>query len=273
MKVAILNDTNGPHFGCQLVTCTFREQLERVGIELIGSVHKSVKDPKRYPAFLDRADLLLVNGEGSIHHGARPELVELARRFPAALVNCVYEENPSRPELADFLFVSARESRSARALREHGVAARVIPDVIFSSNLLRNFVRPEPQLDLGLSDNVLDTDAGFSAKVGQGNVEQYLATLSQYRRLCLGRFHAVVSACVIGIPFSAWASNTHKMVGMLEDMGMVHVYAETQQEALALLPARLDEKIPRFVDDARRKIDELFENLHDLANYSSRKEG
>ena len=42
MNVVIYNDTlnafNRRHFGCELVMKTFEEQLNRVGIELLGTI-------------------------------------------------------------------------------------------------------------------------------------------------------------------------------------------------------------------------------------------
>ena len=49
MRVAIYNDTfiaRKPHFGCELVMTTFREQLDRVGIELVGTVKLTERNPK-----------------------------------------------------------------------------------------------------------------------------------------------------------------------------------------------------------------------------------
>ncbi len=263
MKAAIVNDTTKPHFGCQLVMQTFREQLDRVGIELIGTVPNTTKTFDDIP-FLDRADLVIVNGEGTIHHKKGRHLVELAARYPAVLINCVYQEAPLRPEMKKFKYVAARESLSAAALREHGVPAEVVPDVIFSSKALSSYHRPEPQHDLGFSDNVTDVECGFSAMVGLGQVTDYLDKLSSYKRLCLGRFHSVVAASVLGIPFSAWPSNTHKTEGLMQDMGISHLFAKTQAEAAALAPETLPPEVPAFVREANVKINRMFERLHEF---------
>jgi Polysaccharide pyruvyl transferase len=265
MKVAILNDTHGPHVGCQLVTQAFREQLDRVGVELLGVVHKTVRKIDLYPAFVKEADLVIVNGEGSIHHGQRLELLEVAARFPAILVNCVFEDNPPTPALKLFRFVSARESLSAAQLAAQGVQAEVIPDLILTASALCAFHRQPPEADLGLTDNVLDRQAGFSALVGEGNVGAYLYELCRYRRLCVGRFHAALMAAALGIPFAAWASNTHKTKGLMMDMGVDHLYAETQAEAMARVPTALPDSVAAYVEDGRRKVNALFDRLHTYA--------
>jgi hypothetical protein len=204
-----------------------------------------------------------VNGEGSIHHGARGELIELAGRYPAVLVNCVYESNQFRPELQKFLLVTARESRSAGELRQQGVETSVVPDLLFGSDVLANYRKGVPREALGMSDDVFGPP-GFSALVGPGKFLQYLEWLSGSKRLCLGRFHAVAAASVLQIPFSAWASNTHKTIGMLEDMGVPHLFAQTREEALPLVPSDFDERIERYVESARKKIYDSFEHLATL---------
>ena len=60
MKVVIVNDTAvRPHFGCELVMQTYREQLKRVDIELIKTIPKG-----RAIQIPDSTDMVLVNGEG-----------------------------------------------------------------------------------------------------------------------------------------------------------------------------------------------------------------
>ena len=110
MRVYVLNDTakavptKKPHFGCQLVMETYHEQLERVGIELLGTISGKEKEFDR----LDDADLIVVNGEGSIHHENRNELIDVAERYPCVLLNAVYQENAFRPGLNEFKKIAVR---------------------------------------------------------------------------------------------------------------------------------------------------------------------
>ena len=262
MKAVIVNDTTGPHFGCQLVMEGFRYQLDRVCIELLGTVAKRVKSLKQYPAFVRDADLVLVNGEGSIHHGKRGELIDLAAEYPAVLLNCVYQDNPCRESLRKFLYVSARESLSAQELRRQGIAAEVVPDCILTSPTLNSFHPGRPLSDLGFTDCVSDAGHGVTAMVGLGNARRFLEAISQYRRLCTGRFHGVLAASVLGIPFSAWSSNTHKTRGVMKDMGVEHLFAEERMQAAALVPSVLPDTVTDYVRTAKVAIDRLFERLH-----------
>jgi hypothetical protein len=264
LRVVIVNDTDGPHFGCQLVMAAYREQLDRVGIELLGTVSRRIKSLEGYPDFVRRADLVIVNGEGSIHHGKRGELIEVAARYPAILLNCVYQANPDRAAFRQFRLVAARESLSASEISNQGVSARVVPDVILTSRTLADFRPSSPTRGLGFSDNVVDPTSGFPALVGPGRAREYLEEMSRYRSLCIGRFHTILAAAVLRIPFSAWASNTHKIRGLMMDMGIEHLYGRTRREAAALVPDSFPASVADYVERGRREVDRLFESLPDL---------
>ena len=149
-NVVLVNDTSlfNTHFGCQLVGQTMREQCARVGLNIISSLPLQF-DRKLAKPWLQKADLVIINGEGSMHHGRHTDLLNLANCFPCALVNCVYQENGNHPSLKNFLYVSARESLSANEIHSHGVACEVVPDLIFASTLLRSIVAPPANLILG----------------------------------------------------------------------------------------------------------------------------
>jgi len=102
-------------------------------------------DWRNDPAFdgaLAQARLVIVNGEGTVHHD-RPAgrcLMEIgaaarARGIPAALINAGWEENG--PELtamlADFALVSARDSQGAAAMGPGPADLRVVPDLSLCS--------------------------------------------------------------------------------------------------------------------------------------------
>lgn len=262
MKVALVNDTldNRPdaHFGCKLVHETYLEQFERVGIELVQTVHWLQK----HFSIRDDVDLVVVNGEGSIHHRRRPELVNIANTHPAVLINAVWDSNPPYDALRKFKYVAVRESLSQRAIP---VQADVVPDIIFASKRLTSFEKGQPVEDIGVSDNVLNQnrggDGGFSVLA---EPDDYLKELTSYKRLCVGRFHTLIAAAVLGIPCSAWPSNTHKNLGLMTDMGVPQHHYETKKEALENVPTELDPKIPEFVKDSKVRIEQMFDRIAEL---------
>jgi hypothetical protein len=128
-RVLILNDTDegGTHFGCVRVMRTIRTELKLRGLE----EHSSIKvgtDWRVVPRFvdmIDAADLVVINGEGTLHHGRRRGrwLLEAGARAKSrgarvALINALWQENPADwADLAmDFDVLACRDSMSADEL-------------------------------------------------------------------------------------------------------------------------------------------------------------
>ncbi|MDP4611534.1 MAG: polysaccharide pyruvyl transferase family protein [Opitutales bacterium] len=277
-KVVFVGDTSlrTPHFGCQLVGQTFREQFVRVGMELIASLPTSFERASNWRTHFDRADLIVINGEGSIHHGRFQELIDLASKFPVALVNCVYQENPENPNLLKLKYVSARESMSANALIQLGAEAEVVPDVLFASSFLRSFVPlNSADKEIGVTDSAkkeIKSFGPFSIRYRPGYspkakvVGDYLHYLTSHKRMCIGRFHAVIAASVLEIPFSCWDSNTWKTEGLMKDMGVAHLHFSSRKEAMANVPLEFPSEIRQFSQDARLRVEAMFNRLAEIAH-------
>ena len=276
-KVVFIGDTSlrTSHFGCQLVGQTFREQFSRVNLDLVASLPSKLEQIPRWREHVAGADLVVINGEGSIHHGRFQDLINLASDYSCALVNCVYQENPCNENLTKFKYVSTRESCSANAMYEHGVSAEIVPDVLFASTLLNSFVpKQQPVHEVGFTDCAQKEKfsfgpfsvryrPGFSPKTPV--VGEYLDFLCSHRRMALGRFHAVVCCSVLGIPFSTWDSNTWKTKGLMNDMGISELHFDSRKEALAHLPEVLPEAVKVFRADAKRSIETMFDTFAHIA--------
>ena len=255
MKAYIVNNCSGNnpriigHFGCTLVMETYREQLERVGIE-------EVKDSKD-------ADLVIVNGEGSLHHDRRRDLLTWPKKYPSVFVNAVYQANERAPEMGEFLYRAVRESLSAKFMRGQGYECDVVPDVILTNRRL-NAVEYDPVAadGIGLTDNVLDGRAGSSAWESPA---AYLDWLSRREGVVCGRFHAAIACAVIGVPFSTWDSNTWKIRGLMKDMGILQFHGDDNQlAATAIVPNSLPSQVAEYVERGKQKIDRMFESFLDL---------
>ena len=94
----------------------------------------------------------------------------------------------------------------------------------------------------------------------------YLRELCFYERLCIGRFHAVVAASVLEIPFSSWDSNTWKTKGLMGDMGVSRLHFSTCNEARKHVPVRFDPQIKDFASEARRRVIEMFDTIGMIAS-------
>lgn len=135
-KAVILNDTSyANHHGCRLVMKHMRQALADYGVEELAS--SSVGgDWQHNPAFLAAlqvCDIVLINGEGTLHDG-REESENLLKivEHPAAigkrliLANALYEKNPpdwSTRYLSKFSYIGLRDSESWKTCRAE------VPDV------------------------------------------------------------------------------------------------------------------------------------------------
>lgn len=141
ISAVLLNDTRTDcHHGCTTVVETIAELARDNGIELSAMVPARtdwLNDAATRTA-LESADLIIVNGEGTIHHD-RPagrlllQVAEWAKSAdkPCALINTTWEANgPGMVDLArSFDLVSVRESTSKAELDRQGIDCRVVPDL------------------------------------------------------------------------------------------------------------------------------------------------
>lgn len=281
--VALINDTSiyQSHFGCRLVCQTFREQFARTGLELKISLKRDFKFDD-YAKKLESVDLVIINGEGSIHHDKHRHLIELGGKFPSVLMNCVYQENCPHPDLSKFLFISARESASTAEVIRAGGKCITVPDAMFASSFLRSFQKPAPSEDLGKTDNVLRQylhigplkvrwKIGFTTRYP--TVSGYLNKLCSYRRLCIGRFHAAVASSVLEIPYATWDSNTWKTNAMMEDMGVSHLHFDSYKAAIENVPTVFPGEIRMFAREAKGRVESAFNRVAEIAREQSGVQG
>lgn len=259
MKAVIMNDTamSWKHFGCDLVMETYREQLDRVGIEITNTISPrlGIKWERK------GADLCIINAEGTTHHGQGLKMITWAvENCPnVVMINGVWQDQPKgiNDHLSRIKYVAMRESLSAD---EYPFEAEVVPDIIYTSKRLTGFKKGNPTKDLGMTDSVIRSYTGRAVDASQ-DPDDYLKEISQYSRICTGRHHGVVACAVLGIPFSAYPSNTHKIKGSLMDMGVPELYFDNHEDAKRNTPKDWDEKIDTYVKQAQSKIDSMFERL------------
>lgn len=210
LRAVVLGDTSAaPHHGCELVMTNLRAGLARVGIEIVFEHSgKGWQNDPEVAAALDSADLLVINGEGTMHHD-RPQgydFVEAAERVSKAgksafLVNCTWQQNS--PVLAErarvFRRIHVRESQSATELSRAGIAAIVTPDLTFATDwaggtesrrgwLVTDSTIPEVTLDLFRLSQRLHCD--FVPVIAKEGAKLSLGRRVQ--RQCLGRMARVL---------------------------------------------------------------------------------
>jgi polysaccharide pyruvyl transferase WcaK-like protein len=144
-KAVVLNDTSTRyHHGCSRVMRLLLRGLDEAGIEVAARspARADWAKDERFVAALRRAQVVVINGEGTLHDGAPlgARLLSVldhpaAAGKPVALVNALWERNP--PDWDDWLgrlaLASARDSASAEAFRRVRGQGRWGPDLSLSA--------------------------------------------------------------------------------------------------------------------------------------------
>lgn len=330
--VVIFNDTRVDlHHGCTRVMSAIESLVVKHGGHVLATIpaHMDWKTNEAILVLVRLARLVIVNGEGTIHHDspAGRRLLQVggvARRegVPAVLLNCGWQDNGAEltAMLDDFALVSARDRMSANQM---GVAGcRLVPDL---SLYLPGEGVAAPREGIAFTDSVIrpvalglewlrqkcDGKTSSIQHVGRGplalyrffrsyvgaadlrhpaflaamlalryrqyraqvmDVEEYLRQLAGLELLVSGRFHSCTLSMVVGTPFVAVESNSHKICALVRDAGL-----SAWRIAPTLTPGLVAEaratgwesaeriSLKDYLDQARASADALFSDMARLA--------
>ena len=205
MNVVLYNDTTVAfgqrHFGCQLVMHAFRSLISDAGMNLIGTIPlDEARVGTADKELMAQADLIIVNGEGSLHHNRRPDLLSVGKTYPAVLINTVFDRNDT-DGLDDYLYLAARESLSAKAM-----SCKVVPDVIFT--LFKN----EPK-----GSGHIEVMHGTGVSTMRDDV---VTAIKKCETVKTESFHAGCLAAMFGRDLEMVNTTTHKNKGLCIDLGI-----------------------------------------------------
>jgi len=189
IRVAIINDTRPTHhYGCLMVMKNLEALLEMQGAEVVWTWPVSVDWRKHRAKVLNmpEVDAIIVNGEGTIHHGPRrwqaqalAEFAEFAHEqlnVPAFLINStLYANEASLNEylkLYDAIYV--RDRASHESLSAAGIENHFVPDMTFalSSNLVHAYDKP-----LCVVDSVMQSDLPKLKRFSKENAADYCSMI------------------------------------------------------------------------------------------------
>lgn len=140
-SAVIVNDTRvDAHHGCTRVMRAIGALADTSGLTITATAraHRDWRTDTAFVAALDRADVVIVNGEGTLHHDRPAGLALLAagaearrRGIGAALVNASWQANGAAfgAMLCDFDIVAARESLSRAEMSRVRDDVRLVPDL------------------------------------------------------------------------------------------------------------------------------------------------
>jgi polysaccharide pyruvyl transferase WcaK-like protein len=147
MKVAVFNDTStARHFGCDAVMKVLRDAIESRGGSIIYKhpTGHAWQEDRAALAAIDDASLVVVNGEGTIHHSRRTarELAALgpycaARGRAAVLINATIEANDrsTMNDVLAFRAIYVRDTASRSEVEAAGGPSTVVGDLSFGAEL------------------------------------------------------------------------------------------------------------------------------------------
>jgi hypothetical protein len=295
MNIFLLNDTaTVPHIGCQAVSDAHARLLGSAGHvvaeraflgELRAFAHPDeaagiaavLADPL-LRSRIEACDALVVNGEGTLHHGNGSEYFACLGAAQALgkatlIVNAVFEAHSgylrTLGKLDDFC---VRDAESLRHAHSHGLRARLVPDsflgaefgaqanMALDGQIVVSDWHPAREHDVGNAlRQILDSvDGSFYYPMLHGMHAHLwrgaLADWSRAEAIITARHHGVYLAACARKPFIAMPSNTRKIEGLLEASGAnipVSTSVQEVEAAFAHAMANLGE------------YERLFDWLHD----------
>jgi polysaccharide pyruvyl transferase WcaK-like protein len=263
MKVVVLNNTSRYHKGCEKVMEYLHKDLRKCGHEIITSVmgNKDVLTDA-FP-YIEQADAVIVNGEGTMHHD-RPvphQLLNTIRNAKkmgkkTALVNTVWQSMTLDDEMKDVLrdtYISTREVMSQRELARDDIKSDVHLDLSYFNDVPERMA-PHRELVVGK----LFAQADYRPRevpyidIFKQDWDTIVNVLRSTDWFITGRHHEMYAACKARCPFATLDGNTHKNTGLMETAEVV-IPVES--------PTLLHERIPDFLarcKEHRMEYEKLF---------------
>ena len=235
LPLCLLGDHSTLHAGSAAVVSYLKQELAQV-------------------AYPERHDyqLLLVNGEDTLHHDGRYfqyKLLMMAsaigRRKKVALINALWQANSS---FFDFMlpyvdYMAVRDPLSQKELQEqHGVASRLYLDLAYWQEINEDVGALDVKQAVVTTDYQKRDDGQFVrftqpqlARVPFMDLRTLewstlVKTLRTASLLVTGRLHGALAACRARIPFIAIKGNTHELDGFIAMSGLPIPLCSSEEE-------------------------------------------
>ena len=143
LNIVILNDTRSEHHhGCsRVMNCIDFYLKGRCADISYSPVGDNWQTNEKLKQKIINSDIVIVNGEGTIHHNSSTGLAlikvaKFAKNYgvKSYLINTTYQENDSlyNQYLLDFEQIFVRESYSKKELLSQNINSTIVPDLTFS---------------------------------------------------------------------------------------------------------------------------------------------
>ena len=189
LKVAIINDTTTTnHYGCLMVMSNLRHLLNEAGAKVVWTwpVGLDWRKQKNKILSFPKVDLVIVNGEGTIHHGPKrwqaEALVDFAGfaykefKIPVFLINATLYANEEdlNEKLKNFDGLYVRDRASHEALDAMSIQNQFVPDMTFA---LSSELQHKQQKPLCVVDSVMQSDVPKLKKFSQAHNADYCSMI------------------------------------------------------------------------------------------------
>ena len=252
LRVRILGDHSKLHCGCKAAIDSLEIAAKNRGWEVV----------KSYRPY----DVLIVNGEGSMHNSRKTFLKKMLVLqkavkvgIPAYLLNTVWQNNSNEFDetLKKLTGITVREVKSQRELKEkHHIDAKVVIDASYFAPIdkkdeIIQFSGTPVKTDFYFPDTeTWSQDKDIFKDIQYFSIEDvswstYVRSLQTCSYLITGRHHAVYAACKARLPFVVSDSNTHKITGLIASAGAKIPVAAHPNELPEII-SRIDELAPEY---------------------------
>lgn len=217
------------HVGCEAVIDGIKNKINDAGGDVVKITNDIVEE-----SLLDRIDVVIVNGEGSMHHTVskhrevfdkKMKVLRMAQRLKkdTALINTVWQRNTNRYDgvLKNLKLITVREIKSYKDITSnHKVKnVKIFPDASFYATWTETNQHHIHIMNAGWFDK---NNRSAEALGIDKNITRFLSWsdfVSQAKNadiMLTGRHHAMYGALIARTPFVATDGNTWKNSGLME---------------------------------------------------------
>lgn len=223
MNVLLLNDTSSYHCGCKEVVKYLLDKYKGTDTIITGGRIDNI-NWRSY-------DLVILNGEGTLHHN-RPNAFKFLTALRSAqsagcrtiIVNTVWQEMSH--DFDDVLqrceTITVREVYSQQEIAKHGISASVFPDLSYLNKVDLKEFQHVPVYEGQYFFKGRDETGGHPRiDIFKQSWSEIVNRLRNSDLLITGRHHEMYAACVAKCKFLTKPGNTWKNEGLLASAGVV----------------------------------------------------
>jgi hypothetical protein len=255
LKALILNDTSSYHNGCKQVMHYLRQDLANCGYTVAGSIVGRIEYLYHHEYDLRDIDLVIINGEGSMHHDrllpqALLKILTDAKKLgkKTALINTVWQAMTLTDEHKEVLqdtYISVRECLSQQEFEKDNISSDIHLDLSYFADVPIRFDRPK-NLVVGkfFSQKDWRPEQVPTIDIFKDSWNDVVQKLSVTKWLVTGRHHEIYAACKARCNFVALSGNTWKNEGLAKTANVDIIFKDEDLH---------HSKIPSFLAECKER--------------------